>query len=135
VLADGRVPRSSARRADSGRSGLGQSGAHDLPGLPSGHEHYERELAELVASTTGPLDAAIADLRARHDIEQLTPTGDPRAAVNTPARLASAAIAAGGAKPGRSQLAGRSTPLRNVLSRAHKSSARTAVTYGFGVSL
>ncbi len=31
------------------------------------------ELAELVASTTGPLDAAIAELRARHDIEQLTP--------------------------------------------------------------
>ena len=40
---------------------------------PSGHEHYQKELAELVASTTGPLDAAIAELRARHDIEQLTP--------------------------------------------------------------
>ena len=40
---------------------------------PSGHEHYQRELAELVASATGPLDAAIAELRARHDIEQLTP--------------------------------------------------------------
>ena len=40
---------------------------------PSGHEHYQRELAELVGSTTGPLDAAIAELRARHDIEQLTP--------------------------------------------------------------
>jgi hypothetical protein len=25
------------------------------------------------ASTAGPLDAAIAELRARHDIEQLTP--------------------------------------------------------------
>ncbi len=40
---------------------------------PSGHEHYQKELAELVASTTGPLDAAIAELRARHDIDQLTP--------------------------------------------------------------
>ena len=40
---------------------------------PSGHEHYQRELAELVASAAGPLDAAIAELRARHDIEQLTP--------------------------------------------------------------
>ena len=40
---------------------------------PSGHEHYQKELAELVASTTGRLDAAIAALRARHDIEQLTP--------------------------------------------------------------
>ena len=40
---------------------------------PSGHEHYQKELAELVASTTGPLDAAIAELRARHDIEELTP--------------------------------------------------------------
>jgi oxalate decarboxylase/phosphoglucose isomerase-like protein (cupin superfamily) len=40
---------------------------------PSGHEHYQKELAELVASATGPLDEAIAELRARHDIEQLTP--------------------------------------------------------------
>jgi oxalate decarboxylase/phosphoglucose isomerase-like protein (cupin superfamily) len=40
---------------------------------PSGHEHYQKELAELIASATGPLDAAIAELRARHDIEQLTP--------------------------------------------------------------
>jgi oxalate decarboxylase/phosphoglucose isomerase-like protein (cupin superfamily) len=40
---------------------------------PAGHEHYQKELAELVASTTGSLDAAIAELRARHDIEQLTP--------------------------------------------------------------
>jgi oxalate decarboxylase/phosphoglucose isomerase-like protein (cupin superfamily) len=40
---------------------------------PSGHEHYQKELAELVASAAGPLDAAIAELRARHDIEQLTP--------------------------------------------------------------
>jgi oxalate decarboxylase/phosphoglucose isomerase-like protein (cupin superfamily) len=40
---------------------------------PSGHEHYQKELAELVASAAGPLDAEIAALRARHDIEQLTP--------------------------------------------------------------
>jgi hypothetical protein len=40
---------------------------------PSGHEYYQKELAELVANTTGPLDTAIAELRARHDIEQLTP--------------------------------------------------------------
>jgi oxalate decarboxylase/phosphoglucose isomerase-like protein (cupin superfamily) len=40
---------------------------------PSGHEHYQKELSELVASTSGPLDAAIAELRARYDIEQLTP--------------------------------------------------------------
>jgi hypothetical protein len=40
---------------------------------PSGHEHYQKELAELVGSTAGPLDAAIGELRARHDIEQLTP--------------------------------------------------------------
>ena len=40
---------------------------------PPGHEHYQKELAELVATATGPLDAAIAELRARHDIEQLTP--------------------------------------------------------------
>ena len=39
----------------------------------SGHEHYQKELAELVASTAGPLDAATGELRARHDIEQLTP--------------------------------------------------------------
>jgi oxalate decarboxylase/phosphoglucose isomerase-like protein (cupin superfamily) len=40
---------------------------------PPGHEHYQKELAELVATTTGPLDTAMAELRARHDIEQLTP--------------------------------------------------------------
>jgi oxalate decarboxylase/phosphoglucose isomerase-like protein (cupin superfamily) len=40
---------------------------------PSGHEHYQKELAALVAGATGPLDTAIAELRARHDIEQLTP--------------------------------------------------------------
>jgi uncharacterized RmlC-like cupin family protein len=44
---------------------------------PSGHEHYQRELAELVATTTGPLDEAIGELRARYDIEQLTPQLSP----------------------------------------------------------
>jgi len=50
---------------------------------PSGHEHYQKELAELVAGTPGPLDAAIAELRARHDIEQLTPQVYTRPPVNT----------------------------------------------------
>ena len=40
---------------------------------PSGREHYQGELAGLVASAAGPPGAAIAELRARHDIEQLTP--------------------------------------------------------------
>jgi oxalate decarboxylase/phosphoglucose isomerase-like protein (cupin superfamily) len=40
---------------------------------PSGHEHYQKALAELVAGATGPLDVAMAQLRARYDIEQLTP--------------------------------------------------------------
>lgn len=40
---------------------------------PSGHERYQKELADLVAGAAGPLDTAIAELRARHDIEQLTP--------------------------------------------------------------
>jgi hypothetical protein len=44
-----------------------------FPVSPSGHQHYQKELAGLIASATGPLDAAIAGLRARHDIEQLTP--------------------------------------------------------------
>lgn len=44
---------------------------------PPGHEHYQKELAELVAGATGSLDAAIAELRARHDIEQLTPQINP----------------------------------------------------------
>ncbi len=48
---------------------------------PSGHEHYLGELAELLAR--GPDQAAIADLRRRHDIHQLTPMlpgGRPRSA-------------------------------------------------------
>jgi oxalate decarboxylase/phosphoglucose isomerase-like protein (cupin superfamily) len=47
---------------------------------PPGHEHYQRELAELVASATGLLDEPIAELRARYDIEQLTPQMIPRPA-------------------------------------------------------
>ena len=71
---------------------------------PSGHEHYQRELAELVASAAGPLDATIAELRARHDIEQHTPQVMP----GRPTRphLAAAAMFAGGAKPGRSSWPG-----------------------------
>jgi oxalate decarboxylase/phosphoglucose isomerase-like protein (cupin superfamily) len=45
---------------------------------PPGHEHYQRELAELVSTATGTLDEAIRELRARHDIEQLTPQLLPR---------------------------------------------------------
>ena len=45
--------------------------------FPSGHEHYHKELAEMVASMTGPLGAAIAELRACHDIDQLTPQVTP----------------------------------------------------------
>ncbi len=40
---------------------------------PSGHERYLEELAELLAQPGPPDQAAIASLRARHDIEQLTP--------------------------------------------------------------
>jgi oxalate decarboxylase/phosphoglucose isomerase-like protein (cupin superfamily) len=40
---------------------------------PAGHERYLRELAELLASGGPPDQTAIAALRARHDIEQLTP--------------------------------------------------------------
>lgn len=40
---------------------------------PPGHEHYLEELAALLTGG-GPLDqAAVAELRARHDIMQLTP--------------------------------------------------------------
>ncbi|MGP3915207.1 cupin domain-containing protein [Nonomuraea sp. 10N515B] len=43
---------------------------------PSGHEDYLREMAELVTAGGGPPDqAAIAALRARHDIHQLTAFG------------------------------------------------------------
>jgi len=40
---------------------------------PSGHEVYLREMAELLAGGGPPDQAAIAELRRRHDIEQLTP--------------------------------------------------------------
>jgi oxalate decarboxylase/phosphoglucose isomerase-like protein (cupin superfamily) len=40
---------------------------------PSGHEDYLAELAALLRAADGPPDqAAVADLRARYDIEQLT---------------------------------------------------------------
>jgi oxalate decarboxylase/phosphoglucose isomerase-like protein (cupin superfamily) len=40
---------------------------------PPGHEHYLEELAELLAQPGPPDPAAIAELRARHDILELTP--------------------------------------------------------------
>jgi mannose-6-phosphate isomerase-like protein (cupin superfamily) len=39
---------------------------------PSGHEHYLGELADLLARPGPPDQAAIGQLRARHDIHQLT---------------------------------------------------------------
>src|SRR6266498_679452 len=40
---------------------------------PPGHEHYLEEIAELLAHPEPPDPAAIARVRARHDIQQLTP--------------------------------------------------------------
>ena len=40
---------------------------------PSGHERYLTELAALIAHPGPSLPAAIAELRARYDIDQLTP--------------------------------------------------------------
>ncbi|HEY0452031.1 cupin domain-containing protein [Actinophytocola sp.] len=40
---------------------------------PSGHEDYLREMGDLLAGGGPPDQAAIAELRRRHDIEQLTP--------------------------------------------------------------
>jgi mannose-6-phosphate isomerase-like protein (cupin superfamily) len=40
---------------------------------PPGHERYLEELAQLLARPGPPDQAAIAELRARHDIHQLTP--------------------------------------------------------------
>jgi len=45
---------------------------------PPGHEHYQKELALLVSKATGSLDEAIKELRARYDIEQITPQVLPR---------------------------------------------------------
>jgi quercetin dioxygenase-like cupin family protein len=50
---------------------------------PSGHELYLEELAELIARPGPPDQAAIAALRARHDIEQLTPLIPGRAPLAT----------------------------------------------------
>jgi oxalate decarboxylase/phosphoglucose isomerase-like protein (cupin superfamily) len=44
---------------------------------PPGHEHYQRELAQVIAGTAGPWDEAIGEIRRRHDIEQLTPQVRP----------------------------------------------------------
>jgi oxalate decarboxylase/phosphoglucose isomerase-like protein (cupin superfamily) len=40
---------------------------------PSGHEEYLAELGELISTASPPDQHAIAALRARHDIQQLTP--------------------------------------------------------------
>ncbi|MFZ0830776.1 MAG: cupin, partial [Thermoplasmata archaeon] len=40
---------------------------------PSGHEHYLDELGDLLSHSGPPNQAEIVKLRARHDIEQLTP--------------------------------------------------------------
>lgn len=47
---------------------------------PPGHEHYLEEIGELIARPGPPAPAAIAEIRARHDIEQLTAmaVGRPR---------------------------------------------------------
>lgn len=45
---------------------------------PAGHERYLTELASLLASPGPPHQAAITELRARHDIEQLTPLNPGR---------------------------------------------------------
>ncbi|WP_326999964.1 cupin domain-containing protein [Dactylosporangium sp. NBC_01737] len=47
---------------------------------PSGHEEYLRELTDLLGGGGPPDQAAIAELRVRHDIHQLTPLrSGPRA--------------------------------------------------------
>ncbi|MEU3462816.1 cupin domain-containing protein [Streptomyces sp. NPDC006733] len=46
---------------------------------PSGHEEYLREIADVLGAGGPPDQAAIAAIRARHDIQQLTPlTVGPR---------------------------------------------------------
>ncbi len=47
---------------------------------PPGHERYLAEIGELIGHGGPPDPAAIAEIRARHDIEQLTPmtVGQPR---------------------------------------------------------
>ena len=40
---------------------------------PPGHEHYLAEMGELIRHGGPPSPEAIAELRARHDIKQLTP--------------------------------------------------------------
>ncbi len=47
---------------------------------PPGHERYLQEIGELIGQPGPPDPAAIAEVRARHDIQQLTPmvTGQPR---------------------------------------------------------
>jgi oxalate decarboxylase/phosphoglucose isomerase-like protein (cupin superfamily) len=43
---------------------------------PAGHEHYLAELSELLSRPGPPDQAAVVDLRARYDIQQLSPIGN-----------------------------------------------------------
>ncbi len=47
---------------------------------PPGHEHYLEEIGKLIGQGGPPDPAVIAEIRARHDIQQLTPmrVGQPR---------------------------------------------------------
>ena len=47
---------------------------------PAGHEHYLAEIGDLIAAGGPPDPDAIARVRARHDIEQLTPMASGRRA-------------------------------------------------------
>ncbi|MER6000009.1 cupin domain-containing protein [Nonomuraea angiospora] len=42
---------------------------------PAGHEHYLRELGELLSRPGPPDQAAVIELRTRYDIQQLSPIG------------------------------------------------------------
>jgi oxalate decarboxylase/phosphoglucose isomerase-like protein (cupin superfamily) len=45
---------------------------------PPGHEHYLEELGTVIGQGGPPDQAAIAEIRARHDIQQLTPMAPGR---------------------------------------------------------
>jgi len=58
-------------RSDTYHYGALHQEVHQAP--PTGHERYLTELAGLIARPGPPDQAEITALRARHDIEQLTP--------------------------------------------------------------
>jgi quercetin dioxygenase-like cupin family protein len=58
---------------------------------PPGHEHYQDEIGELLSQGGPPDPAAIAKLRARYDIEQLTPL-NPGRGVPPPGRPPAASL-------------------------------------------